>query len=387
MASHGTKDRRSLRSGRVVTLRVGVNLLWLRAGQVGGSQEYLIRQLTGLSQCNRGEFDVTLFVQPNFATNHPQLATIYKFVEAPKHGGVRVLRILLEQTWLAFKTRKFDLLHHGGGTMPRFGGRRTMLTIHDVQYLSFPENFSRARLVYLSKIVPRSLNRASIITTPSQYVRDRLVAKFNLSPDKVRVVRHGIDDQLGKSATSESELRSRLRLQNKDVIFLPAVTHPHKNHKFLLQLMKTYWTDENLVLVCAGGKGRGENDFMREVRRLNLDDRVFRLDRVVDEDRDGLMRLSKALVFPSLYEGFGAPVIEAMQLETPVVASDCAALPEVVGDAGLVLPLELDQWASALEIVASSRQALISSGKARAGQFSIAKSGQDLFDAYKAALS
>ena len=370
-----------------MTLRVGVNLLWLRAGQVGGSQEYLIRQLTGLSQCNRGEFDVTLFVQPNFATNHSQLAAIYKFVEAPKHGGVRVLRILLEQTWLAFKTRKFDLLHHGGGTMPRFGGRRTMLTIHDVQYLSFPENFSRARLVYLSKLVPRSLNRASIITTPSQYVRDRLVAKFNLSPDKVRVVRHGIDDQLGKSATSESELRSRLRLQNKDVIFLPAVTHPHKNHKFLLQLMKTHWTDKNLVLVCAGGKGRGEIDFMREVRRLNLDDRVFRLDRVVDEDRDGLMRLSKALVFPSLYEGFGAPVIEAMQLETPVVASDCAALPEVVGDAGLVLPLELDQWASALEIVASSRQALISSGIARAGQFSIAKSGQDLFDAYKTALS
>ena len=80
-----------------MSVRVGVNLLWLRAGQVGGSQEYLLRQLTGLHESNNNEFDVTLFVQPGFAQNHGNLAKIYKFVEAPNHWGMRVLRILLEQ--------------------------------------------------------------------------------------------------------------------------------------------------------------------------------------------------------------------------------------------------------------------------------------------------
>ncbi|NBP41196.1 MAG: glycosyltransferase family 1 protein [Actinobacteria bacterium] len=369
-----------------MTIRVGVNLMWLRTGQVGGSQEYLVRQLTGLFEANLDEFDVTLFVQAGFAKDHQQLAELYDCVEAPRHGGNRVLRILLEQTWLAVKARKFDLMHHGGGTMPFFAGRRSVLTIHDVQYLSFPENFSRTRLAYLSKVVPRSVARASLVSTPSEYVRQKLINKFAVSPAKVKVVRHGIDDQLGAAATSEQELRRRFRLENRDVLFLPAVTHPHKNHKFLLQLLKTHWVDKNLVLVCAGGKGRAELEFMREVRRLNLDDRVIRLNRVVDEDRDGLLKLAKALVFPSLYEGFGAPVIEAMQLGTPVIASDCAALPEIIGSAGLVLPLNLDVWSGALDAVNSRRDALVAAGKVRAKNFSIANSGKDLAQAYRAAM-
>ncbi|MFM8854578.1 MAG: glycosyltransferase, partial [Acidimicrobiaceae bacterium] len=144
-----------------------------------------------------------------FTQNHEGLAKIYKFVEAPNHRGMRLLRILLEQTWLAFQARKFDLMHHGGGTMPLFAGRRTVLTIHDVQYLSFPENFSRVRLSYLRKVVPCSIARASLVSTPSEYVRQKLISEFAISPAKVKVVRHGINEQLGRHATSEQELRQR----------------------------------------------------------------------------------------------------------------------------------------------------------------------------------
>jgi len=260
------------------------------------------------------------------------------------------------------------------------------LTMHDVQYLSFPENFSRIRLTYLRKVVPNSLNSATVITTPSTYVRDRLINQFNLPVEKVRVVRHGVDSAIGKDSTSEPELRQRFRLESKKVIFLPAITHPHKNHKFLLRLMKLHWTDKDLVLVCAGGKGRAEEEFMREIRRLNLDNRVMRMGRVSDSDRDGLMKLSLALVFPSLYEGFGAPVIEAMIVGTPVITSNCASLPEVVGDAGLVLPLELDAWADALQVVDAKREKFVAAGKLRATQYSIGYSGDDLIQAYKAAV-
>lgn len=368
--------------------QIAVNLLWLRTGQVGGSQEYLIRQLMGVSLNEEAKngYQVTLFVQKGFARHHPELAEIYKCVEAPAHRGARLARIALEQTWLAIKTRKFDAIHHGGGTMPRFGLRNTILTMHDVQYLSFPENFSRIRLAYLRKVVPSSLNSATLITTPSSYVSDRLISQFNLPVEKVRVVRHGVDSAIGKDSTNETELRQRFRLESKKVIFLPAITHPHKNHKFLLQLMKLHWTDKDLVLVCAGGKGRAEEEFMREVRRLNLDDRVMRMGRVSDSDRDGLMKLSLALVFPSLYEGFGAPVIEAMIIGTPVITSNCASLPEVVGDAGLVLPLELDAWSGALQIVQTQREKFVTAGKLRAMHYSVKNSGSDLVEAYKAAV-
>jgi len=366
--------------------QIAVNLLWLRTGQVGGSQEYLIRQLTGVSlnEAAKNDYQITLFVQKGFAQQHPALAEIYKCVEAPAHLGARLARIALEQTWLAFKTRKFDAIHHGGGTMPRFGLRNTILTMHDVQYLSFPENFSRIRLAYLRKVVPSSLNQAKVITTPSSYVRDRLISQFNLPVEKVRVVRHGVDSAIGRDSTNEAELRQRFRLESKKVIFLPAITHPHKNHKFLLLLMKLHWTDKDLVLVCAGGKGRAEEEFMREIRRLDLDDRVMRMGRVSDSDRDGLMKLSLALVFPSLYEGFGAPVIEAMIVGTPVIASNCASLPEVIGDAGLVLPLELDAWSGALQIVQTQREKFVAAGKLRATQYSIRNSGNDLIEAYSA---
>lgn len=366
--------------------QIAVNLLWLRTGQVGGSQEYLIRQLTGVSlnEAAKNDYQITLFVQKGFAQQHPALAEIYQCVEAPAHLGARLARIALEQTWLAIKTRKFDAIHHGGGTMPRFGLPNTILTMHDVQYLSFPENFSRIRLAYLRKVVPSSLNQAKVITTPSSYVRDRLISQFNLPVEKVRVVRHGVDSAIGRDSTNEAELRQRFRLESKKVIFLPAITHPHKNHKFLLQLMKLHWTDKDLVLVCAGGKGRAEEEFMREIRRLNLDDRVMRMGRVSDSDRDGLMKLSLALVFPSLYEGFGAPVIEAMIVGTPVIASNCASLPEVIGDAGLVLPLELDAWSGALQIVQTQREKFVAAGKLRATQYSIRNSGNDLIEAYSA---
>ena len=369
-------------------IQIAVNLLWLRTGQVGGSQEYLIRQLMGVSlnEAAKNDYQITLFVQKGFARHHPALAETYKCVEAPAHRGARLARIALEQTWLAIKTRKFDAIHHGGGTMPRFGLRNTILTMHDVQYLSFPLNFSRIRLAYLRKVVPNSLNSATVITTPSRYVRDRLISQFNLPVEKVRVVRHGVDSAIGKDSTSEAELRQRFRLESKKVIFLPAITHPHKNHKFLLQLMKLHWTEKDLVLVCAGGKGRAEEEFMREIRRLNLDARVMRMGRVSDSDRDGLMKLSLALVFPSLYEGFGAPVIEAMIVGTPVIASNCASLPEVIGDAGLVLPLELDAWSGALQIVQTQREKFVTAGRLRATQYSIRNSGNDLIEAYSAAV-
>jgi alpha-1,3-rhamnosyl/mannosyltransferase len=362
---------------------VAVNLLWCVPGRVGGSEEYLVRQLLGLA-AHRSEFDVTIFAPRGFAVAHPELAGPYRIREAPSRCTSRPLRVVLENSWLARATRSFDLVHHGGGTVPTIGNRRTVLTIHDVQYVSYPHYFSPLKRAYLRIRVPASIAKATLVTVPSRFVKDTLINTFATSEERVAVVRHGIPDSIGVHLTSEAELRGRFGLGDSRVVVYPAVTHPHKNHQFLLWLLASSWRD--VVLVCAGSPGLAHDEVTALAARLGVADRVRMIGRVGDDDRDGLIALAEALVFPSLYEGFGAPLVEAMTIGTPVVCSDQAAIPEVVGDAGVVLPLAEAAWAGALDDVRSRRGALVAAGRVRARSFSIAGSAEDLAAAYSYAL-
>lgn len=310
-----------------------------------------------------------------------------RIVEVGNSCTNRELRVSLENTWLASKTRKFDLVHHGGGTLPSRGNASTLLTIHDVQYLSYPQYFNAMKLRYLRNRVPSSVRRATCVATPTNYVRQSLDAAFGNVQTRSFVVRHGMEPNIGVSATDEAELRSRFHLGDARVLVFPAMTHPHKNHEFVLRLLAGPWRDDNLKLVMAGGQGLADTHVNQMIIELGLENRAIRIGRVDANDRDGLIRLAEALVFPSMYEGFGAPVVEAMALGTPVIASDCASLPEVVSDAGLVLPLEESAWADALNEVGRRRAELISRGQMRSAQFTSAKSAEDLCVAYDAALT
>jgi glycosyltransferase involved in cell wall biosynthesis len=146
--------------------------------------------------------------------------------------------------------------------------------------------------------------------------------------------------------------------------------------------MATHWTDPDLRLVLLGGRGGADADVTADIARLGLEHRVVRLGRVPDSHRDGLVAAADALVFPSEYEGFGAPAVEAMALGAPVICSDQPALAEVVGDAGLVLPLELDAWADALDVVERRAGELRTAGHRRARAFTTERSGAALADAY-----
>jgi glycosyltransferase involved in cell wall biosynthesis len=196
-----------------------------------------------------------------------------------------------------------------------------------------------------------------------------------------------MEPDIGVSATNEAELRSRFHLGDARVLMFPAMTHPHKNHEFVLRLLAGPWRDLNLKLVMAGGNGLADTHVNQMIIELGLENHAIRIGRVGANDRDGLIRLAEALVFPSMYEGFGAPVVEAMALGTPVIASDCASLPEVVGDAGLSLPLEESAWANALNEVDRRRAELIARGQTRSAQFTSAKSAEDLCVTYDAALT
>lgn len=367
-----------------------VNLLWCRPGKVGGSEEYLVRQLVGL-RAAAPEIVPRLVVPPGFLDVHPQLAGLDAVV-GPAWTSRRAGRFVAETVWLPRRLGGGDLVHHGGGTVPPRSPDPIALTIHDVQYLQFPEYFSMARLRYLHAAMPRSVRRARVVLTPSEFVKTTVVDAFGADPSAVVVVPHGVDaapraDGGPAHRHSEAVLRQTYGLGDRRVVVFPAITHPHKGHRFLLDVVATRWTHPDLVVVLLGGEGAAERDVHETIARLGLAYRVVRPGRVPPDDRDGLIALAEALVFPSEYEGFGAPVLEAMALGTPVICSDAAAVAEVAGDAAVVLPLDVEAWAGALDAVAADRDGLVERGHARAAQFTTEISGAALADAYRLAIT
>lgn len=361
---------------------VVVNMLWCVPGQVGGSEDYLVRQLLGLAEQPELRWNITAAVARGFRAAHPELHNVARMVEPSFESRRRIRRVVGEATWLRRVTRDATLVHHGGGTAPMRARRPYVLTVHDLQFLTYPHYFSRAKRAYLSAIIPRSVRNAAVVTVPSTYVRDSVICAYGATLERVVVVPHGIEPAVVTELTPPDELRDRYGLGSGPILVYPAVTHPHKNHRFLLTLMREKWTDPDLRLVLPGGIGSAEGDI-----EDSRDRRVIRLGRVSNADRNGLLAIAEAMVFPSEYEGFGAPLIEAMALGAPVVCSDATCIPGVVDDAGLVLPLDVDAWAGALDIVRARRAELVAAGKRRAATFTSFASGAALAAAYEQAVN
>jgi glycosyltransferase involved in cell wall biosynthesis len=362
--------------------RIAVNLTWCLPGSVGGSEEYLVRQLLGIPAGSDTAPSLSLFVPPTFSAAHPALTGRYATVVAPDAGVSRVRRIVHESSWLYRQTVGFDLVHHGGGTAPLRTRRPYVLTVHDLQYRRYPQYFSRAKRTYLGAVLPRACRRAVVLTTPSQYVKDSVAEAFDIDPQRIVVVPHGISPAVLGDVTPEADLRQRYQLGDGSIVVYPAVTHPHKNHRFLVRLMRERWCDPQLRLVLCGGVGSAEHDVAAAAA---ADHRIVRLGRVSDADRNGLLAMAAAMVFPSEYEGFGAPLIEAMALGCPVIASDATCIPGVVGDAALLAPTDLDAWDGLLQQAVDRRGDLIAAGRERAAQFTAESSGAALLRAYELA--
>lgn len=365
-----------------------MNLLWCVPG-VGGSEEYLVRQLLGLSEIDH-DIAVEVFAPKGFSQRHPEIASAYRIHEAPSQCLQREVRIALEHTWLATRTRSFDLVHHGGGSIPRVGNPRTVVTIHDIQWTKYPEYVRPIKLKYLQRMVPSTVRRATRVVVPTQFVANTVVEAFGVPASRIGIVRHGLEPDLSKDATSDAELRQRFSLGDGPVLVFPGITHPHKNHVFLLTMMSqgsAEWRDPNLRVVFAGSAGSHDAVVRSMVHALGLEDRVVMPGRVSASDRNGLLKMADAMVFPSEYEGFGAPIIEAMRMGAPVLASNCGSLPEVVGNAGVVAPLTLQEWNMGLQHLRANRNTLVSAGYLRAENFTTALSARDLVREYELALA
>ena len=199
---------------------------------------------------------------------------------------------------------------------------------------------------------------------------------------------HGISPRTAREQTRE--IRERYEIEGPFFVY-PAITYPHKNHLVLVEAFaRVLEGHPGTTLVLTGAKGSMETQVAAEVKNLGIESNVRRLGYVPARDLDALYHEAVALTFPSRFEGFGAPVLEAMSRSCPVIAADATALPEVVGDAGLLVsPDNSDEWCQAMSDLirdAEARERLAKAGIERAGDFTWGRSADILEDAYRHAM-
>lgn len=270
-----------------------------------------------------------------------------------------------------------DVLHGPDYILPPALRVPRVVTIHDLAFLTNPECAVPALAEYLTHVVPRSLRRADRVIADSQRTADDLVERLNVPPEKIRVIHLGMDTVFtdARDAEAEGELRERLGLSQPFILAVGTI-EPRKNYRNLIAAFAkaTREPDGPPLLVIAGRKGWLYEGVFAAVDDFDVRDRVRFLDFIADRDLPTLYRAATALAMPSIYEGFGIPVVEAMASGTPVICSDAGPLPEVAGDAALIVPVsDLDALADALYRVATDgelRRSLTARGLARARNFS-----------------
>jgi glycosyltransferase involved in cell wall biosynthesis len=237
--------------------------------------------------------------------------------------------------------------------------------------------------------VPRSVNRADHVLADSIATRADLIELYGTPPKKISVLYSGVNENF-RPITDDATLRAvRLKYQLGTEPFILAVgtLQPRKNYVRLIQAVAAL---QNFNLVLAGGKGWLYDSIFAEVEKLKLTHRVLFPGFVGDADLPALYSAARVLAYPSSYEGFGLPMLEAMACGTPVVTSNVSCLPEVAGDAALcVSPTDVEALAHALAQTATDdtlRTTLIARGHARAGQFSWITAAQQLVKTYQALL-
>ena len=332
---------------------IAIPLLTLVPGRLGGSETYVRELLRGLGRSGSHSYRVVVPpVAPVAGEGLPTVvARAYRRASSTPERLLAMGLASARPGPLGSHLESADVVHFPLTIeLPRTPLPK-VVTLHDVQHLDLPAMFPRAERALRSVLWHRSLRRAARVIAISEFVRERAVTKLGLDAERVRVVPLGLDHDVLRPGTVERE----------PFVFYPARPWPHKNHARLYEafaLVRRERPDYRLVLTGGGDFGA-------------VPDGVEVRGHVSQAELVSLMQRASALVFPSLYEGFGLPPLEAMACGCPVASSNAGALPETVGDAARLFdPHDPRAIADAVLDVLREPAPWVERGLARAEQFS-----------------
>lgn len=330
-------------------MRIGIDYT-AATHQQAGIGRYTRGLVLALAQQNTEDEFVLLVTGGRSDRAGPQTQQL----ESVLPGSFRIMRApLSERVWtilwhrmrlplpVDLFTGPVDIFHSPDYVLPPLRQGKTVVTIHDLSFLRYPEGAEPKLRRYLSSVVPRAVSRADLVLGDSENTRNDIIELLGVPPGKVEVLHPGVDE-IFRVVEDERVLTEVSSLHGLDFPFILTVgtVEPRKN---LILLLDAYAalrkaSDVPHKLVIAGGKGWLYEGVFRRVEELSLDEDVIFLGFVADQNLPALYSLADVFVFPSLYEGFGLPPLEAMACGTPVITSRTSSLPEVVDEAGLMVP-------------------------------------------------
>jgi glycosyltransferase involved in cell wall biosynthesis len=332
---------------------VGIALLTLVPGQLGGSETYVRELLRGLARSGTLDYRVLAPpVAPGAGEGLPTtVATGYRRAQSVPERLLAMGLAAARPAPLRAPLRDAAVVHYPLTIRIPSGLQPSVVTLHDLQHLDLPAMFPCAERAFRAAAWNPSVRRADRVIVFSDFVKDRAVEALGVEPGRVRVIRQGIDRDRFSPGDGPRE----------PFLFYPARAWPHKNHTRLFDAFAELRRDRpELRLVLTGGGDLGAVPPGVEARGL------------VDADElVSLYRRASALVFPSLYEGFGLPPLEAMATGLPVASSNAGSLPEVAGDAARLFdPYDPHAIAVAVGEVLDDPEPWRARGLARAAEFS-----------------
>lgn len=339
-----------------------------------------------------GSHQFSAFVSaPYYEAANLDIRRTSRFVAHP------LARILWEQTVLPLAVQRMgaDLVHGLVNVLPLASNLPGVVTVHDLSFVRMPEKLPPAKRFYLTRLCAASVAKAHRVIAVSRQTADDLMACFGVDARKIEVVYNGVGEHFGPGPAADTQdFRSANGLPARFLLYLGTL-EPRKN---LARLVDGYarWraadpTVREVALVLAGGKGWYYEEIFQRVRQWGLEDVVHFPGFIPSADLPQWYRAAEAFVYPSLLEGFGLPVLEAMACGTPVICSDAASLLEVAGDAALIFPaLEVEGLVGALRTLFAQPQLaddLIRRGLERSRRFSWGRAARETMSVYTAAMS
>jgi glycosyltransferase involved in cell wall biosynthesis len=382
-----------MRGQTAIHAGLNAHLLARRAGYRSAGIHNYIQQLIRHLPTADGRLQITVFTgQGRELERAGSNAFDWRISPWPtQRPWVRIAWEQLAQPWAIHRTG-INLLHALAFVSPVATFIPTVVTVHDLSFLRFPERFRPANRLYLSTMTRLSCRRARRIIAVSQATADEIVRLLGITPARIDVVAHGVHHAHFRPMPPDQveAFRQQQGLPERFVLFVGTL-EPRKNLTTLIEAFaRTEIVRQGVKLVIAGGKGWYYQEIFKRAEELGLADVVRWAGFIPGDELPLWYNTATIFVYPSLYEGFGMPLLEAMACGTPVIGSDTSCLPEVVGDAGLLVPphdaLELAQRLDQLLADADLRDDLSRRGRERASAYTWEATAAATVASYRRAL-